>query len=245
MRNSARIEILNRIRREGLGESRDGLEQKTIVGVDRVEMGKKVQAIMEACQTKRADLITQFKNELEKVKGKVYLAPSRDALSSCLENIANRHGVRLAVRGKDQSLERIGIDAILGGLGIRVVVGYIEPGGDKSCDKFLEEAKEADIGITTVDYALADTGTIVLLTRVGHPRSISLLAPIHLAVVKPEQIIRGLEDLFDLIKYNGQIGSCMTFITGPSRTADIEQVLAIGVHGPRELHCVVLNEASN
>ena len=101
----------------------------------------------------------------------------------------------------------------------------------------------SDIGITEVDYAIADTGTLVLLTNKNQPRSVSLLPPIHLAIVRQENLVRNIKDLFIILKSKLQnvedITSCMTFITGPSRTADIELNLTLGVHGPKELIVVI------
>jgi L-lactate dehydrogenase complex protein LldG len=104
---------------------------------------------------------------------------------------------------------------------------------------------KADIGITEVDYAIADTGTLVLLTDKNQPRSVSLLPPIHLAIVRPENLVRDINDLFIILKSRLQntddITSCMTFVTGPSRTADIELNLTLGVHGPKELYVAILS----
>jgi L-lactate dehydrogenase complex protein LldG len=84
----------------------------------------------------------------------------------------------------------------------------------------------------------------VLLARKGQARSISLLPPVHIAVVKPEQLLSGLSDLFPLLRGEAEgrdLSSAITFITGPSRTADIELTLVVGVHGPQQLHVVLLD----
>jgi L-lactate dehydrogenase complex protein LldG len=107
----------------------------------------------------------------------------------------------------------------------------------------IQEAAGADIGVSGVDYALADTGTLVLVARNGQPRSVSLLPPVHIAVVRPEQVLSGLSDLFPILRSEaagGDLSSAITFITGPSRTADIELTLVVGVHGPQQLHVVLL-----
>ena len=106
---------------------------------------------------------------------------------------------------------------------------------------------EADLGITGADYAMVETGTVVLLPRAGLSRLVSLAPPVHLAIVRPQEVLETLDDLFVLRRLayyqNGEdMGSYMNFITGPSRTADIEQTLVIGVHGPKEAHLLLLNE---
>ena len=106
---------------------------------------------------------------------------------------------------------------------------------------------DADLGVTGVDYAIAETGTAVVLPRRGVSRLTSLLPPVHMALVKPSQTLESLDDLY-LLRQTGvpcttawTRGSYMNFITGPSRTADIEQTLVIGAHGPRETHMVILD----
>jgi L-lactate utilization protein LutC len=103
-----------------------------------------------------------------------------------------------------------------------------------------ELCARVDVGITSADYALADTGTLVVFSSGEEARMISLLPPLHLAVVRRERILTGLEELFTLEPLPGQHSSSMVLITGPSRTADIEQILIRGVHGPGELHVVAV-----
>ena len=103
-----------------------------------------------------------------------------------------------------------------------------------------ELCARVDLGITSADYALADTGTLVLFSSAEEARMISLLPPMHLAVVRRDRILTGLEELFTREPLPGQRSSSMVLITGPSRTADIEQILIRGVHGPGELHVVVV-----
>jgi L-lactate dehydrogenase complex protein LldG len=98
----------------------------------------------------------------------------------------------------------------------------------------------ADAGITSADYALADTGTLVMLSSKEEARMISLVPPLHLALVPRERILTGLDELFSLLPLPGERTSSMVLITGPSRTADIEQILIRGVHGPGEIHVVVV-----
>ena len=90
----------------------------------------------------------------------------------------------------------------------------------------------ADVGITSADYALADTGTLVMLSSPQEARLISLLPPAHIAVVPRERILTGLDELFSVLPNPAEQTSSMVLITGPSRTADIEQILVRGVHGP-------------
>ena len=94
----------------------------------------------------------------------------------------------------------------------------------------------ADIGITGADFAIADTGTLVLLSGPEQPRLTSLLPPVHIAILEKESIVPNIHALFARLgkSYENydKLCSCISFITGPSRTADIELNLTLGVHGP-------------
>jgi L-lactate dehydrogenase complex protein LldG len=97
-----------------------------------------------------------------------------------------------------------------------------------------------DIGITSADYALADTGTLVMIASPQEARLVSLLPPMHLAVVPKERILTGLDELFTILPKPAETSSSLVLITGPSRTADIEQILVRGVHGPGQITVVIV-----
>jgi L-lactate dehydrogenase complex protein LldG len=97
----------------------------------------------------------------------------------------------------------------------------------------------ADLGITGVDYLIAETGSLALFSRPEQPRSLSLLPPVHVAIAERSQLLPDLFDLFAITP--GELPSCLSLITGPSKTGDIELRLVTGVHGPGEIHVVLLN----
>jgi L-lactate dehydrogenase complex protein LldG len=115
----------------------------------------------------------------------------------------------------------------------RLVTGEIAPGAD---DIFA-----FDVGISTAQAAIADTGTLVLDSARERHRLVSLVPPVHIAIIDASTIFQTLGEALAFIHRNGDISPAVTFITGPSRTADIELTLAIGVHGPQELY-VIVNE---
>jgi len=99
------------------------------------------------------------------------------------------------------------------------------------------------MGVTGVDYAIAETGSCAIVARKGVSRLASLLPPVHVAVVERGQVLPSLDELFALRRHShaqGDAGSYMNIISGPSRSGDIEQTLVTGVHGPREVHMVLL-----
>ena len=98
-----------------------------------------------------------------------------------------------------------------------------------------------DVCISSVSYAIAETGTLAVMSQPGQERGGSLLGPVHLAVVETSQI---LPDLFDLFEKLGQrkegMPSNLTLITGPSKTGDIELELTTGVHGPGVWYVLII-----
>lgn len=112
--------------------------------------------------------------------------------------------------------------------------------GSRDREELRELCATMDIGITSADYALADTGTLVMLSSPQEARMISLLPPAHIAIVPRARILTGLDELFSLLPTPADSTSSMVLITGPSRTADIEQILVRGVHGPGVISVVVV-----
>jgi L-lactate dehydrogenase complex protein LldG len=188
------------------------------------------------CERERAGLLAQFESELLAIGVRVQQTDSIDAAAEYIERIALERKAKTVVAADAEVVERIGLQKRLGSNGIR----YVTEASDADLRSI---AIDAGIGVSGVDYALADTGTLVLLARKGQPRSISLVPPVHIAIVKADQVVHGLDDLFGLLsseKGVNDLGSAVTFITGASRTADIELTLVVGVHGPQELHVVVI-----
>ena len=103
----------------------------------------------------------------------------------------------------------------------------------------VENIFNYDVGISTAQAAIAETGTLVLDSARERHRLVSLVPPVHIAIVDASSIFRTLGEALAFIYQNGNISPAVTFITGPSRTADIELTLAIGVHGPQELFVIV------
>lgn len=110
-------------------------------------------------------------------------------------------------------------------------------------DEYRRRLFDAFIGVTTADYAIADTGTLVLLTGGEQQRLLSLLPLVHVCLLDAGRIFASLSDLLNHVrpKFNADATppQAMTFITGPSRTADVEQTISMGVHGPHQVHVII------
>jgi L-lactate dehydrogenase complex protein LldG len=131
---------------------------------------------------------------------------------------------------------------------------YFTEGGDSDGQKdmplenrkqFRQQVIDSYIGLTSADFCMADTAALVMRTRPGQARSVSLVPSIHVAVIEMDQIIADLKELVALLKWDTAfktegLTNCMTFISGPSKTADIEATMVHGAHGPREVYIYVI-----
>jgi L-lactate utilization protein LutC len=150
--------------------------------------------------------------------------------SEAVDYVAERTRGAASVASNAPFLRQIGITALPG-----VESGFTD-------ERNLREAcARVEVGITSADYALADTGTLVMIASPAEARLVSLVPPVHIAVVPAERVLTGLDELFALHPLPAEKTSSMVLITGPSRTADIEQILVRGVHGPGEIHVVIVD----
>ena len=173
-----------------------------------------------------ASRIARFSEALDALAGKAYRASSVDDARAYVAALVEG---KTAVASNSPYLAECGITALAG-----VRTGFTaEPELRQLC-------ATADFGITSADYALADTGTLVLLSSPREARMISLVPPAHIALIQRECILTGLDELVTLLPLPADRTSSMVLITGPSRTADIEQILLRGVHGPGEIHVVIV-----
>ena len=109
-----------------------------------------------------------------------------------------------------------------------------------SSDRELREKTIASfIGITAPAIGVAESATVIQLTQPGQPRSTSLVPSIHIALLRRDKLVADLEEAYALLREEGRLDS-MVFISGPSKTADIEAQMVHGAHGPREVHLVIL-----
>jgi len=107
-------------------------------------------------------------------------------------------------------------------------------------DITLDQSYDFDTGVTEVDYAVAESGTLVIRHRPEHGRAISLVPFVHVAIVQPKNFVPDLIDLMERLDAEGT-GSGVTMISGPSKTADIELNVVTGVHGPNIVKAFILS----
>jgi hypothetical protein len=167
----------------------------------------------------------QFKTALEALGGNVTIVPTPADVRACLESI---------LCGRKAAASSA---AILKTSGVLTLVGV-------RADISREACIAAQVGISSADFALADTGSLVVLSESRESRLISLLPPCHVAVINRASILENLDELFLKLPNPAAQSSSMVLTTGPSRTADIEMRLVRGVHGPGELHVIIVEDVT-
>src|SRR6266540_5144120 len=161
-----------------------------------------------------------FLDEIKKLSGVGQKLSSAD-ISPALKKLVTEQNVHKATVWGTPNLKQLGITEILSSLGVELVASIASK----------HEMALCDVGITEADFILPETGTLILRSSVEKPRAVSLLPRIHLAIVRPEMLRADLHQVFAEAKDSNYL----VFITGPSRTADIELTVTLGVHGPKNL----------
>jgi L-lactate dehydrogenase complex protein LldG len=169
----------------------------------------------------------RFLDEVHKLSG-VAQKLTPDSVSDALKTLVAENGIRKATLWQTLLFQQLGIESTLRSLG----VGLVSPTADK------HDLALCDIGITEADYLLPETGTLVLKSSTEQPRAVSLLPRIHLAIVNPQMLRPDMHQVFAEAKNSHYL----VFITGPSRTADIELTVTLGVHGPKNLFVWMLSK---
>jgi L-lactate dehydrogenase complex protein LldG len=168
----------------------------------------------------RAERVRRFTEAQQALGGRVYCARGAASVRAILCEIV---GAREAVVSGDHRLREFGIESqtFAGAAQVRAA------------------AERAQVGITGAAYGLAETGSLVMLASDEESRLISLLPPVHVAVLHVSSLLANLDELLSRVPNPAELTSAMVLITGPSRTADIEQILVRGVHGPGEVHVIL------
>jgi len=193
---------------------------------EKHETGQSLQVIEHSASNSLVDL---FRQGLEAVNGNcTIVADEAEAASSLNQVIAQNKLQRIAVSDSP----------IVGRLmqqveGSAEVLSNAEPEALFNCDG----------GITSAQWAIAETGTLLLETKSERHRLVSLVAAMHIAILAAGRILGTMSEALEAVSTTGELSRTVTFITGPSRTSDIELTLAIGVHGPARLHVIVIEDS--
>jgi L-lactate dehydrogenase complex protein LldG len=195
------------------------------------------------------DLLSKFEAELAKVSGVPHRASSLAELELILKSILEESQPTSVVLSRNPLVTDLGLAGRLRLLGASVAEwpAAKEP-SKETRDAYRESCFSAAVGITGADWALAETGSLVVTSQTEGSQLASLAPPVHVALYRRSQLVESLDDILDRLPIatdsgDAAPGRSVVFVTGVSRTADIEQVLIRGVHGPRELHAILIMES--
>ncbi len=193
------------------------------------------QAVVAIEDDSPAALLARFSAELERLDGEVFVAADEAAALERLLALLADCEARSVLTWDWSHIPLSGLQVALAAAGITA----LQPTADN-----YEACEAAEAGITGVDAALAATGSLVVSTAPGMSRLPSLLPPLHIALLRQAQVLPSLEAWVAQQRADelAQLGARSNFciISGPSRTADIEKKLVLGMHGPAALQVIVL-----
>lgn len=178
-------------------------------------------------------LFDSFSQMIALGTGNAYRVKDSDEALQKLGDILSDSDVSSAVISGDAFIDSLGVKALLDKKGIEVKSTGVDT------EKHKEASFSVDVGITGVDYALADTGTVVICHGRENARLLSLAPPIHIAIVQIEKLLPDIDTLVAEIRPGeGDMPSAISLITGPSMTADIALQMTFGMHGPKNVHVI-------
>ena len=193
----------------------------------------------------RETLLAQLEQSAALQGWNVVMAASPDEAAARVVEIARKHGAGTVVRTAHEALERMSLDDALQNAGMKCVL-LAEGPGELDAQQRLDTAASAPVGVTGVDAVIAETASVALAPRQGMSRQASLLPPVHVAVAMADQVVGTLDDVLtqrlEELANAEETTWYMNLVSGPSRTADIEQTIVIGVHGPGVVYLVVITD---
>jgi L-lactate dehydrogenase complex protein LldG len=193
------------------------------------------------------ELANRFESELKSLGCNAHRASSTSELKSLLCSILAHIQTKSVVISRNPILSHLKIAKMLEGQGIKVQAWPVSGEERPESGSFSDKCFAAGAGITGVDFALAETGSLVLTSLTEGSQLSSLAPPVHIALYWRSQIRASLDEVLQELPISRDTGTAspsrsLVFVTGASKTADIEQILVRGVHGPGEVHAILVED---
>lgn len=213
-------------------ESREDVRQRAEDALARIEAD-------------RSGLVDQFAKAGADIGWQVHRCETAEDAVAAVVEICRNAGAKTGLRSEHDVFERVLVDDALRQSGVDIQPATAQSDETSDPDRASLRAKsfQVDVGITGVDFAIAETGSVAMLSRKGVSRLVSLAPPRHIAVVEASDVIPSLDEMFLFGRENfleEWHRGMVNLISGPSRSADIEARTTTGVHGPGEVHLVIL-----
>ncbi len=176
------------------------------------------------------DLYERFKTNIENVNGNCIRTP-KDGIGAVIADIYKKQEITSACLFESSLLKEVGVKAQLESSGITVYTDHIRL-----------NSETAKGGISEVQHGIAELGTVVQEEDDADGRLVAVMSEYYIGVVRGSTIVPTYDDMFDLLSGMSELPNYVGFITGPSRTADIECVATVGVHGPIQVCIIVIDD---
>lgn len=195
-----------------------------------------------------AELVEKFESELVSLGCNAYRASTLSELEGIIRSILEQNHAQSVVLSRNPIINQLQICKILEGWGKDVSPWPVSPAEQPEGGLFSDKCFAAGAGITGVDFALAETGSLVLTSLTEGSQLTSLAPPVHIALYRRSQIRASLDEVLQNLPISRDPNRpsptrSLVFVTGTSRTADIEQILIRGVHGPRDVHAILVEDS--
>ncbi|KUO64868.1 MAG: hypothetical protein APF84_18870 [Gracilibacter sp. BRH_c7a] len=177
------------------------------------------------------NLYEKFKEKFEGVNGECHRVSTMESLADLMSDILTQKGVKTLSIFESPLSQASNLKEKLSGAGFEV-----------HTDDLLSSTAHDDAGITEVKWGIAELGTLVQIAPEVDNRLCSTLVPIHIALLKTSSVLPELDDMLETIHSLPQIPGFVGFMSGPSRSSDIERILEIGVHGPEQVIAILVDE---
>ncbi len=209
-------------REEMLGKVRAALKRTVDSGVATIPATARIAP--RATGDTEAELAS-FLSEVDKFGGKTKRLKNKTDFKTALRELVATEAIKKATVWQTAELNKLGVEKALRSIGVEIISPYASN----------RAVAECELGVTSADFALPETGTLVLRSSIEQPRTVSLLPRVHLVLMRSTCLRADLHQVFEEAKDDGYF----VFVTGSSRTSDIELTMTLGVHGPKTL-CVML-----
>jgi L-lactate dehydrogenase complex protein LldG len=187
----------------------------------------------------REGMIASFATELGRLSGTVHRVSDEAAARQQVLSLLDERHVRRVLAWDDEWLTPRDLGDVLRRHDVTLESCWLPPTVPERTLR-LKALDDVVVGITGAHAALADTGSLIVVSGPGRGRIASLLPPVHIAVIRAEQLSPSLGHFLASNPHVADMGSNLVAITGPSRTGDIEGTLVLGVHGPGDLQVVLI-----
>jgi L-lactate dehydrogenase complex protein LldG len=186
-----------------------------------------------------AALLARFSGEWQALAGHLHHAATAADAARIVADLCRARGTTTVLGWSEAAIGVEGLERALAAEGVAVDGGDV-PHEPAARAARLESLASIGVGLTGADALLAESGSVVVRSGPGRSRLASLLPPLHVTVVRSPRVFLSLEHLLAADPALAGAGSNLVAISGPSRTADIEMTLTRGVHGPGEVHVIMV-----